>query len=292
MRGVRAVLLGSAQTDSQAEKRAMAGEYQLIYVTPEKFSSFNLSQLQSRCGLSLVAIDEAHCVCEWGFDFRPSCAASPSPDIQPTYSNPKSGNVSDVTLGANRPHGVPLMALTATAPPTLRAAMCASLKLARDAVHVCGSLARPNLHYSVERKGSDAASDLLPLLSDEAGATIVYVATQREAKEIGEALGACGVSVGVFFGGGSGARLDVVHRFVRDQLQVVVATVAFGMGIDKPDVRQVQPSFIAMLRPTPAHLALCALKGHPLRPTAIGGELLSAKRQGGARRSSGQVCAL
>lgn len=107
-RGVRAVLLGSAQLDPLAEQRAAAGEYDLVYMTPEKLQSFDTGKLQRARGLSLLAVDEAHCVCEWGFDFRPSYAA----------------------VGAARPRGVPLMALTATAPPPIRAQMCSSLRLA------------------------------------------------------------------------------------------------------------------------------------------------------------------
>lgn len=156
-RGVHAVLLGSAQHDPLAEERAACGEYDLIYMTPEKLQAFNISRLQSLRGISLIAVDEAHCVCEWGFDFRPSYAA----------------------IGNARPRGVPLMALTATAPPFIRAQMCESLRIIAGSPWVKGELSRPNLHYSVRRKGADAAADVLPLLTPPAGATIIYVATVR-----------------------------------------------------------------------------------------------------------------
>ena len=111
-RGVRAVLLGSAQADRTAEARAMAGEYDLVYVTPELLAGgrLDLARMQRTCGLSLLAVDEAHCVCEWGFDFRPDYAR----------------------IGGRRPAGVPLMALTATAPPASRQQLCSNLRMAPD----------------------------------------------------------------------------------------------------------------------------------------------------------------
>ena len=89
-RGVRAVLLGSAQPDARAEERALAGHYSLIYMTPEKLPSFDLARLQRSAGVSLLAVDEAHCVCEWGFDFRPSCErpASPREPLPPRPASP------------------------------------------------------------------------------------------------------------------------------------------------------------------------------------------------------------
>ena len=218
-RGVKAVLLGTAQTDAGAEARALAGEYDLVYITPEKLvAGFDLSRLQRARGVSLLAVDEAHCVAEWGFDFRPSYAA----------------------LGAHRLAGVPLMALTATAPPAVRAEVRSSLRLSRDAAVVLGSLRRPNLRYEARRKGAEAALDLMPLLREESGATIIYVATIREAEALGDSLRSRGVGVGVFTGSAAlAAKADVLRRFVRDELRVVVATIAFGMGIDKQDVRLV-----------------------------------------------------
>ena len=101
-RGIRAVLLGMAQTDTDAEQRALRGDFDLVYMSPEKLQGSGQALLQglanAECGLSLVAIDEAHCVVEWGFDFRPSYAQ----------------------LGGLRPSGVAMMALTATAPPDVR----------------------------------------------------------------------------------------------------------------------------------------------------------------------------
>jgi ATP-dependent DNA helicase RecQ len=118
-RGVRAVLLGSAQADRTAEARAMAGDYDLVYVTPELLAGgrLDLLRMQRTCGLSLLAVDEAHCVCEWGFDFRPDYAQ----------------------IGARRPAGVPLMALTATAPPAVRHHLCANLRMAPDTLQLVGS---------------------------------------------------------------------------------------------------------------------------------------------------------
>ena len=225
-RGVRAVLLGSAQADRTAEARAMAGEYDLVYVTPELLAGgrLDLAKMQRTCGLSLLAVDEAHCVCEWGFDFRPDYAR----------------------IGGRRPAGVPLMALTATAPPASRQQLCSNLRMAPDALKLVGSLARRGLELRVCAKGSSALTDLLPLLRrarrDGAlpghAAALIYVPTVSEAEAIGAALRGAELRVGVYHAA-SPDRASTHQRFVRDELDVVVATIAFGMGVDKPDVRLV-----------------------------------------------------
>ena len=228
-RGVRAVLLGTAQSDPTAQARAMRGEFSLIYVTPEKLSQggLDLDRMRRTCGLSLLAVDEAHCVCEWGSDFRPDYAL----------------------LGSRRPAGVPLMALTATAPPTIRATLCESLCMRPDARTCVGSLARRNLDLRACAKGADALSDLLKLLRPQTSAAadgsapthaaaLVYVPTVHQAEEIGAALRGAGLRVGIYHAGSAG-RAETHRKFVRDELDVVVATIAFGMGVDKPDVRTV-----------------------------------------------------
>mmetsp|Transcript_43213 Transcript_43213/g.100802 ORF Transcript_43213/g.100802 Transcript_43213/m.100802 type:complete len:871 (+) Transcript_43213:22-2634(+) len=218
----RACFLGSAQFDANIEAAALAGDYTLVYVTPEKLTSGNFLNRLSQCPMLLLAIDEAHCISEWGHDFRPSYRA----------------------LHAVRQAlpGLPLMALTATASSRVQEDIMNQLQL-RGALLSRSSFDRNNLRIRCTRKTS-RASDLARVARDVAngGATIVYVMTQSETEMVSsflaERLGAG--KVGAYHGGLSyGDREDAHVAFLNGQLQVMVATVAFGMGIDKPDVRRI-----------------------------------------------------
>lgn len=226
-RGLRATFLGSSQRDNSVEDRVLRGEFDLVYVTPEKLLSGGgaglLARWHAKLCIGLLAVDEAHCVVSWGFDFRPSFLG----------------------IGSARPAGVPLMALTATAPPALRPPLCRSLCMSADLALVHSPLDRPNLEYRVCAKGRCPADSLLPLLHGAAGtegelaaACIVYVATTAEADQVGELLCRARVSAGVYHARAAG-KDETLRRFTRDQLRVIVATVALGMGVDKPDVRLV-----------------------------------------------------
>jgi ATP-dependent DNA helicase RecQ len=231
VRGVSAVLIGSsAQEHAEDTARALRGDFDVVYAPPEALLDSNgtnlLQQLaQSPRGLCLVAVDEAHCAVEWGHDFRPSF----------------------LNIGRLRPAGVPLMALTATAPPPLRTQIRASLRLEPSHAVVVGSLRRANLRYESREKraGGDALMDLLPTLRGEAndaagGAAIVYVNTTKEADGLAGGLKAAGLCAAAFHGSLSSAKkLETLRAFLTDELQVVVATIAFGMGVDKSDVRLV-----------------------------------------------------
>ncbi|XP_071808561.1 bifunctional 3'-5' exonuclease/ATP-dependent helicase WRN-like [Asterias amurensis] len=225
---IKACLLGSAQSAmGRIKQEALNGDYRVVYLTPEFASEAHkfLRDLQQRVGITLVAIDEAHCVSQWGHDFRAAYR----------------------TLGEVRTllPEVPFVALTATATPEIRKDICKSLRLKNPQV-TCTSFDRPNLYLEVNMKG-DIASDLQSLMVETRklyyefdGPTIIYCPTKKATEKVGSVLQQFGVKSGIYHAGLSPSiRKQTHHKFVRDELQCIVATVAFGMGIDKPDVRNV-----------------------------------------------------
>uniref|UniRef100_A0A914W2P8 ATP-dependent DNA helicase n=1 Tax=Plectus sambesii TaxID=2011161 RepID=A0A914W2P8_9BILA len=225
---VRAVLLGSAQTDNEGARQAvMRGECRLLYVTPEFIDNGGqsfLKEVELGPGIALVAIDEAHCVSQWGHDFRPSYR--------------KLGN-----LRKQLP-SIPFMGLTATATPQVRTDIVSSLGL-RDAKITCTGLDRPNLYLRVCKK-TTSGQDLRPLLVNGdsgphfGGPTIIYCPTRDKVEEINGDCRRMGVACTMYHAGLSAAARKKAHiDFSTDKMTTIVATVAFGMGIDKPDVRRV-----------------------------------------------------
>jgi RecQ family ATP-dependent DNA helicase len=173
-RRISACFLGSAQADSQVVADAWAGRYSFVYMTPELAvrSADRLASLAASTGLSLVAVDEAHCVSEWGFDFRPEFRR----------------------LGELRGKlpGVPFLALTATATPQMRGDVVRSLGLSADAKTYVMSFERPNLYFSVARKKAPLAANFEPLVRaaarGELGPTIVYALTKAEVRDVAAEL--------------------------------------------------------------------------------------------------------
>jgi ATP-dependent DNA helicase RecQ/Werner syndrome ATP-dependent helicase len=225
--GPRAVFLGSAQADRNVETEAMRGCYQLVYVTPEKLCGGLLDRLKvlrSEGKLALIAVDEAHCISEWGHDFRPA------------YRTIK--QVREVIPD------VPLMALTATAVPRVQTDIVQQLSLASPTISR-SSFDRPNLVLTCTRKTNKHA-DLTRIekLIAEGGATIVYVPTQAETESVAgflrDRLGSKDIRVDCYHGGRYMLDREKAHTdFLSGRIQVIVATVAFGMGIDKPDIRRI-----------------------------------------------------
>jgi RecQ family ATP-dependent DNA helicase len=232
-RGVAACLLGSAQNDPRVREDAWSGKYQLVYLTPELAASpqglERIAKLHRTVGVSLLGIDEAHCISEWGRDFRP--------DFQ------------RLALVRQALPGVPVIAVTATATPRVRTEVMRRLALV-DPLEVLTSFERPNLRFEVRRRAAGGvavtAAEVAAIVR-EAGAVVVYVLTTRLADELAEALTAA-LGRGTSYGAAAyHAKLDPERRtqvhaaFLDDDpsVRAVVATLAYGMGIDKPNVRAV-----------------------------------------------------
>jgi ATP-dependent DNA helicase RecQ len=225
--GIAATALHSGCDASENQQRVAAllrGEIKLVYLAPERllgsdFLTHVLPALQRSVGINAVVIDEAHCVSEWGHDFRPEYRQL-------------------ATLRRRLPE-VPVFAFTATATPRVRSDIAQQLALREPAVHVA-SFNRPNLFYSVRPKDKQTYAELLARTraADETG--IVYCLSRKRVDELAEKLRSDGVTALPYHAGLDAAqRTRNQHAFIHDDAQVIVATIAFGMGINKHDVRWV-----------------------------------------------------
>ncbi|GAA2533913.1 DNA helicase RecQ [Microbacterium mitrae] len=219
--GVKAAYLNSTQSAAQraaTERAYLAGELDLLYVAPERLSNPATRALIAQGTLSVIAIDEAHCVSQWGHDFRPDYLA-----------------LGD--LGETFP-GVPRMALTATATRATHAEITERLHLAAAAHFVC-SFDRPNIQYRIAAK-TDARKQLVSFIRSqpEGVVGIVYALSRKQVEQTAEHLRAQGIDALAYHAGlPADVRARHQSRFLREDGVVMVATIAFGMGIDKPDVR-------------------------------------------------------
>ncbi len=225
-RGIRAAAIHSGRSSAEraeALRAARAGTLDLLYVAPERFASQSFRDLLAEIPIALFAVDEAHCVSEWGHDFRP--------DYRVLQSAAKSCRRSGSSAG--RP---PIAAFTATATPEVRADIVALLGLADPAVFVAG-FDRPNLFLDVRRvSGEIEKCRLLPELVGTRRA-LVYTATRKSAERAATSLRSAGLSAEAYHAGlDEGQRTRVQDAFARGALPAVCATNAFGMGIDRPDV--------------------------------------------------------
>ena len=223
--GVDAAFLNSSQSYEQAQEvewRLQSGQITLLYVAPERLVTPRflglLDALYAQGQLALFAIDEAHCVSQWGHDFRPEYR--------------------QLALLHERSAGVPRIALTATADDLTRADMVQGLHL-QNAQQFISSFDRPNIRYRIVEK-KDAFAQLQRFIQHEhAGdAGVVYAQSRRRVEELAEKLQQSGIHALPYHAGlPPEVRAGNQHRFLREEGVVMVATIAFGMGIDKPDVR-------------------------------------------------------
>nr|WP_243696842.1 DNA helicase RecQ [Labedella endophytica] len=225
--GVRAEFLNSTQSRDErdgVERAYLAGELDLLYIAPERLSSEQTKRFLERGRIALFAIDEAHCVSQWGHDFRPDY----------------------LSLGelAERWPDVPRIALTATATAATHREIAERLSL-RDARNFVSSFDRPNIQYRIVSK-NEVRKQLLEFIRTEGrqggdgppSAGIVYALSRNTVEKTAEYLRANGVDALAYHAGlESSERARVQSRFLREDGVVIVATIAFGMGIDKPDVR-------------------------------------------------------
>ena len=223
--GVHAAFLNSTLAPDEAqrvERELTSGRLVLLYAAPERINTprflAQLDSLRERGLLSLFAIDEAHCVSQWGHDFREDYLA--------------------LTVLHERYPGVPRIALTATADATTRADIVERLQLQEARLFV-SSFDRPNIRYAIVEKLNPRAQLLRFLREEHAGdAGIVYCQSRRKVEETAEWLAAEGVPALPYHAGlDAGVRRRHQDRFLREEGLTMVATIAFGMGIDKPDVR-------------------------------------------------------
>jgi ATP-dependent DNA helicase RecQ len=219
--GVRAAFLNSTQTFEEAlriERLVRTGDIDLVYVAPERLMTQRCLELFDASNISLFAIDEAHCVSQWGHDFRPEY-------------------IRLSVLHERFPH-VPRIALTATADQVTRAEIAQRLQLT-DARQFVSSFDRPNIRYAIVEK-TNARKQLLDFISAEhpGDAGIVYCLSRKKVEETAEFLNEHGIRALPYHAGMEYAvRAANQSRFLREESIVMVATIAFGMGIDKPDVR-------------------------------------------------------
>jgi ATP-dependent DNA helicase RecQ len=225
--GIEATFINSSLERAEMNRRLARlgrGELKLLYVAPERllqseFEGDVLPRLRASHGISAFVVDEAHCVSDWGHDFRP--------EYRQLHR-----------LRAQFPD-IPIAAFTATATERVRQDIVKQLALRDASVHVA-SFNRPNLYYAVRPKTRATYDELLELARRDGGAGIVYCLSRKRVDEVAAQLQGDGIRALPYHAGlEADTRRDNQEAFIRDDAQVIVATIAFGMGINKPDVRWV-----------------------------------------------------
>lgn len=223
-KGIPATYLGSDLSHAEIGQRlanCVLGNYKFLYISPERLANrlFQSKLFELKKKISLLVVDEAHCISQWGHDFRQSYRLI--------------ADVRDVLPDT------PVLALTASATPVTAADIGEQLHFRRGGTVIRSPFARPNLSYVV-RETSDKLSELLHILSRVPGQAIVYVPSRQKAEEYARALVTRGVSATAFHAGfDTAGKAEKQARWLAGYSRVLVATNAFGMGIDKPDVRLV-----------------------------------------------------
>ncbi len=219
--GIPAAFLNSSLTYAEmrrVQEQAQQGVLKILYVAPERLSNSAFQGFLARLKVSLVAVDEAHCISVWGHDFRPD------------YRR----------LGELRQSlpGVPFLALTATATERVRGDIVGQLHLSQPQEYIA-SFNRANLNYSIVPKRRDSFDILVELLQKHKGeSAIIYCTSRKETESMAARLRGKGFDAQPYHAGlDDDVRRQTQERFIRDQVSIIVATIAFGMGIDKPNIR-------------------------------------------------------
>ncbi|XP_025833805.1 Werner syndrome ATP-dependent helicase [Agrilus planipennis] len=230
MSNIPACLLGSAQSKKKEVIREIfENKYNLVYMSPEyccgDYGENLIKSMNEQLNVVLIAIDEAHCVSSWGHDFR--------------HQYRQLGRLRLVAPN------VPILAVTATATPKVRNDIISVLKL-RNPQITCSGFDRPNLYLGVYLKDGGVMNDLKKVMKKEgnkynfSGSTIIYCISRKQTEEVARLLKHSGYDCEAYHAGlGINERKETHEKFLKDNVQIIVATIAFGMGIDKPDVRNV-----------------------------------------------------
>lgn len=209
----------SSHEQRLAIEKCRYGKTKILYLSPEKLCSGSFLDVMRHLDVSLIVVDEAHCISQWGYDFRPSyLKIKKLRDVHPR---------------------VPVLALTASATPVVADDICYRLGFKEDSRRFTLSFARPNISFIV-RPTESKDSELVHILSSTLGSAIVYVRSRRRTREIASILAENGISAEFYHAGlDTQDKNERQNRWKSDEVRVMVATNAFGMGIDKPDVRLV-----------------------------------------------------
>ena len=210
----------SKQAIDQVKVDILSGKTKLLYVAPESLTKEENIEFLKQLKISFYAVDEAHCISEWGHDFRPEYRR-----IRPIINE----------IGS-----APLIALTATATPKVQHDIQKNLGML-NAMVFKSSFNRTNLFYEVRDKTADVDKDIIKYIRSQAGKSgIIYCLSRKKVEELSETLQMNGISVRPYHAGmDTAVRSDNQDSFLMEKVDVIVATIAFGMGIDKPDVRYV-----------------------------------------------------
>lgn len=218
-RGIKALAVHSGMTRREIDltlDNAVYGDYKFLYLSPERLRTDIFRKRLQKMQVNFLVVDEAHCISQWGYDFRPDYL-----------------QIADVR---ELLPGVPVIALTATATPSVARDIEEKLHFPKDNI-ICSGFERPNLSYIV-RKTEDKFGALLSVCRSVSGTGIVYVRERKTARDVSSFLRSQGVEAGFYHAGlGKEERSAVQEKWKSGELRVMAATNAFGMGIDKPDVR-------------------------------------------------------
>ncbi len=217
-------VLNSSLTKSeiiQVKNDLRSGETKMLYVAPESLTKEENVEFLKEINISFFAVDEAHCISEWGHDFRPEYRK-----LRPIID------------AFNKP--VPVIALTATATPKVQQDIRKNLKMASANLFI-SSFNRPNLYYEIRPKSENSVKDIIRYINNNPGKSgIIYCLSRKKVEEVAETLQVNGIRALPYHAGLDNAvRVSNQDRFLMEDADVIVATIAFGMGIDKPDVRYV-----------------------------------------------------